>query len=50
VKALLPAWGIALAAIAAAGFVVAATMAGMVYYGQTHSASSVGGLVANMKL
>lgn len=50
VKALLPTWGIALAAIAAGGFVIAATMAGLVYYGQTHSASSVGGLVANMKL
>lgn len=50
VKALLPTWGIALSAIAAGGFVVAATMAGLVYYGQSHASSAVGGMVSSMKL
>jgi hypothetical protein len=47
VKALLPTWGIVLSGIAAGGFIAAAVMAGIVYYGQTHVGSPAGKL-ANM--
>jgi hypothetical protein len=50
VQALLPAWGIALCAIAATGFIAASVMAGVVYYGQSHATSAVGGLANSIKL
>jgi len=50
VKALLPTWGIVLSGVAAGGFIAAAAMAGIVYYGQSHTASAVGGLAAAIKL
>eukprot|EP01126_Amoeba_proteus_P037746 TRINITY_DN3907_c0_g2_i1.p1 TRINITY_DN3907_c0_g2~~TRINITY_DN3907_c0_g2_i1.p1 ORF type:complete len:296 (-),score=56.45 TRINITY_DN3907_c0_g2_i1:79-966(-) len=43
VKPLLPVWAIVLCSIAAVLFVVAAVMAGIVYYGQTHPESFMDG-------
>jgi len=50
VKALLPTWGIVLSGLAAGGFIAAAGMAGVVYYGSTHSGSAVSGLASAIKL
>jgi len=50
VQALLPTWGIVLSGLAAGGFIAAAAMAGVVYYGQSHTTSAVGGLASAIKL
>jgi len=47
---ILPTWGIVLSGLAAGGFIAAAGMAGVVYYGQANAGSAVGGLASAIKL
>jgi hypothetical protein len=47
---LLPAWGIVLSAFGAIGFVIAAGLAGSVYFAQSHPASYVATLIAGHKI
>jgi hypothetical protein len=50
VKPLLPPWGIVLSVFGAIGFVVAASLAGLVYFAQTHPTSAVAGVISGSRI